>query len=127
MPLDQSLITLADRSSDAAPIVLSLDSGAAFLSESGTEVSVGEDIHDCLSKRLGVVPHQGVLAVLHIEAFGTDRCMIESNFPPDGRSSGFIPTMNAYKHILSGLSQDEKLDVFAHNAARVYRLDIPGL
>ena len=64
---------------------------------------------------------------LAIEAFGTDRCMIESNFPPDGRSSGFIPTLNAYKHILSGLSRDEKLDVFARNAARVYRLDIPGL
>lgn len=64
---------------------------------------------------------------LAIEAFGTDRCMIESNFPPDGRSSGFIPTLNAYKQILKGLSQDEKLDVFARNAARVYRLDIPGL
>lgn len=64
---------------------------------------------------------------LAIEAFGTERCMIESNFPPDGRSSGFIPTLNAYKHILKDLSPDEKLDVFARNAARVYRLDIPGL
>jgi hypothetical protein len=27
-----------------------------------------------------------------IDAFGTSRCLIESNFPPDGRSSGFIPT-----------------------------------
>lgn len=64
---------------------------------------------------------------LAIEAFGTRRCMIESNFPPDGRSGGFVPTLNAYKHILAGLSQDEKRDVFARNAARVYRLDISGL
>lgn len=64
---------------------------------------------------------------LAIEAFGTHRCLIESNFPPDGRSGGFVPTLNAYKHILRGLSSDEKLDVFARNAARTYRLDIAGL
>lgn len=64
---------------------------------------------------------------LAIEAFGTDRCLFESNFPPDGRSGGFNPTLNAYKHILKDLSQDEKLDVFARNSARVYKLDIPGL
>lgn len=64
---------------------------------------------------------------LAIEAFGTDRCLFESNFPPDGRSSGFIPTVNAYKHVLRGLSDSEKRDVFGRNAARVYRLDVPGL
>ncbi len=64
---------------------------------------------------------------LAVEAFGTDRCLFESNFPPDGRSGGFIPTLNAYKHILRDLTPDEKLDVFARNAARVYSLDIPGL
>lgn len=64
---------------------------------------------------------------LAIEAFGPGRCMIESNFPPDSRSAGFIPTLNAYKHILSGLSEDEKRDVFGRNAARVYRLDLDGL
>lgn len=62
-----------------------------------------------------------------IDAFGIDRCMMESNFPPDGRSGGFIPTWNAYKHILSGCSAEEKAKLFARNAARVYRLAIPGL
>ncbi|MBD0316745.1 MAG: amidohydrolase family protein [Nitrospiraceae bacterium] len=62
-----------------------------------------------------------------IEAFGVDRCMMESNFPPDGRSGGFIPTWNAYKQILSGCSAEEKANLFARNAARVYRLDIPGI
>jgi predicted TIM-barrel fold metal-dependent hydrolase len=62
-----------------------------------------------------------------IDAFGVDRCMMESNFPPDGRSSGFIPTWNAYKHILSGCSIEEKAKLFARNAARIYRLDIPNI
>jgi predicted TIM-barrel fold metal-dependent hydrolase len=62
-----------------------------------------------------------------IDAFGVDRCMMESNFPPDGRSGGFIPTWNAYKHILSGCSAEERANLFARNAARVYRLDIPGV
>jgi len=62
-----------------------------------------------------------------IDAFGTDRCMMESNFPPDGRSAGYIPTLNAYKHILKEFSQDEKRALFAGNAVRVYRLDIPGI
>lgn len=67
------------------------------------------------------------LVDLAIDAFGPDRCMIETNFPPDGRSAGFIPTLNAYKHILAGLSEEERRDVFGRNAARVYQLDIPGL
>ena len=28
-----------------------------------------------------------------IEAFGVDRCLMESNFPPDGRSCGHVPLM----------------------------------
>lgn len=60
-----------------------------------------------------------------IDAFGTERCIVESNFPPDGRSAGYIPTLNAYKHILKDASPEEKLDLFARNAMRVYRLDLP--
>lgn len=30
-----------------------------------------------------------------VEAFGADRCMMESNFPPDARSCGFVPLWNA--------------------------------
>lgn len=62
-----------------------------------------------------------------LDCFGADRCMVASNFPPDGRSCGYIPLMNAYKHILRGCSADEKARIFARNAARVYRLDIAGL
>lgn len=59
-----------------------------------------------------------------IEAFGPDRCMMESNFPPDGRSTGYVPLWNAYKHILRGYSADEKRALFSGTAARVYRLEI---
>jgi L-fuconolactonase len=60
-----------------------------------------------------------------IEAFGPDRCMMESNFPPDGRSSGYVPTWNAYKHILRDYSAAEKAALFSGTATRVYRLELP--
>jgi predicted TIM-barrel fold metal-dependent hydrolase len=62
-----------------------------------------------------------------IDCFGVERCMLESNFPPDGRSCGFVPLWNAYKHILKGMTPDEKAAIFGLNAARIYRLDLPGL
>ena len=62
-----------------------------------------------------------------IEAFGPARAMMESNFPPDGRSGGYVPVWNAYKHILKDFSADEKAALFHRNAASVYRLAIPGL
>jgi len=57
-----------------------------------------------------------------IEAFGAGRCMLESNFPPDGRSCGYIPLWNAFKHILRSVSKGEKTALFSGTAARIYRL-----
>lgn len=62
-----------------------------------------------------------------IAAFGPERCMLESNFPPDGRSGGFVPLWNAFKHILRDHSPDEKAALFHRTAMRVYRLDLPGM
>ena len=61
-----------------------------------------------------------------IEAFGPTRCMMESNFPPDGRSGGFVPTWNALKHIVRAASPGEKHDLFYETVARVYRLVLPA-
>jgi predicted TIM-barrel fold metal-dependent hydrolase len=61
-----------------------------------------------------------------IEAFGASRCMMESNFPPDGRSGGFVPTWNALKHIVRAASPGEKHDLFYGTVARVYRLALPA-
>jgi predicted TIM-barrel fold metal-dependent hydrolase len=60
-----------------------------------------------------------------IAAFGVERCMMESNFPPDGRSGGFVPTWNALKHIVRAASRDEKNALFHDTAARVYRINLP--
>lgn len=59
-----------------------------------------------------------------IEAFGADRCMMESNFPPDGRSCGYVPLWNALKHVVRGASAEEKTALFSGTATRIYRLDL---
>lgn len=62
-----------------------------------------------------------------IEAFGAERCMMESNFPPDGRSCGFVPLWNAMKHVVRDCSAEQKADLFHRTAARVYRIDLNAL
>lgn len=59
-----------------------------------------------------------------VEAFGPKRCMMESNFPPDGRSSGFVPTWNAYKILTKDYTADEKAALYSQTAAQTYRLSI---
>ncbi len=61
-----------------------------------------------------------------IEAFGTNRCLMESNYPPDARSCGFVPTWNALKYAVRGASAAEKAALFHDNAARIYRIAPPA-
>jgi L-fuconolactonase len=56
-----------------------------------------------------------------IEAFGAERCMFESNFPPDRDSGTYGATWNAFKRIAKGCSAQEKAALFSGTAARVYR------
>lgn len=58
-----------------------------------------------------------------IEAFGADRCMMESNYPPDSRSCGYVPLWNALKTIVRGASTGEKKALFHDTAMRVYRIN----
>ena len=60
-----------------------------------------------------------------IEAFGANRCMFESNFPPDKQSGGYTELWNAFKRITSGASAAEKTALYSGTAARVYRLTAP--
>jgi predicted TIM-barrel fold metal-dependent hydrolase len=60
-----------------------------------------------------------------IEAFGADRCMFESNFPPDKQSCGYTELWNAFKRITAGASAAEKKALYSGTAARVYRLAAP--
>lgn len=60
-----------------------------------------------------------------IEVFGADRCMMESNFPPDGISCGWVPLWNALKLVTRGCSADERSELFVGTGARFYRIDLP--
>ena len=60
-----------------------------------------------------------------IEAFGVNRCMFESNFPPDKQSCGYTELWNAFKRITSGASAAEKTALYSGTAARVYRITTP--
>lgn len=57
-----------------------------------------------------------------IELFGPERCMFESNFPPDKVSFSYLVAWNAYKRVVTGFSASERRNLFHDNAARVYRL-----
>ena len=59
-----------------------------------------------------------------IEAFGTDRCMFESNFPVDKESFSYAVYWNACKRLTQGASADERAALFSRTAARFYRLDL---
>ncbi len=59
-----------------------------------------------------------------IEAFGTSRCMFESNFPVDKGSYSYAAYWNACKILAKGASADEKANLFSRTAARFYRLDL---
>jgi predicted TIM-barrel fold metal-dependent hydrolase len=60
-----------------------------------------------------------------IEAFGVDRCMFESNFPPDKHSCGYTELWNAFKRITANASASEKTALYSGTAARVYRMTVP--
>jgi L-fuconolactonase len=59
-----------------------------------------------------------------IEAFGTKRCMFESNFPVDKGYCSYPVLWNAFKRLAAGCSADEKADLFSRTAASVYRLPL---
>jgi predicted TIM-barrel fold metal-dependent hydrolase len=59
-----------------------------------------------------------------IRAFGTGRCMFESNFPVDKGSYSYVTLWNAFKKLTRDHSQPDRERLFSKTAARVYRLDI---
>jgi predicted TIM-barrel fold metal-dependent hydrolase len=59
-----------------------------------------------------------------IDAFGPDRAMFESNFPPDKGQCSYQVIFNTFKRIAAQYSEAEKTALFAKTAARVYRLQL---
>jgi predicted TIM-barrel fold metal-dependent hydrolase len=56
-----------------------------------------------------------------IEQFGPNRCMFESNFPPDKVGYSYNVLYNAFKRLSAGYSPSERAALFHDTAARVYR------
>jgi len=59
-----------------------------------------------------------------IEAFGVDRAMFESNFPPDKGQCSYQVIFNAFKRITASMSEAEKDALFSGTAMNVYRLEL---
>ena len=59
-----------------------------------------------------------------IEEFGANRCMLESNFPPDKQTCGYGVLWNAFKRITEKYSDAEKADLYRDTAARFYKLEV---
>ena len=59
-----------------------------------------------------------------IEAFGPDRCMFESNFPPDKGQCSYQVIFNAFKRIAAQYSEAEKTALFSKTATDFYRLKL---
>jgi predicted TIM-barrel fold metal-dependent hydrolase len=57
-----------------------------------------------------------------IEVFGPNRCMFESNFPPDKGSSSYTVLWNQFKKLTKSFSKLERAAMFHDTAMRVYRL-----
>jgi predicted TIM-barrel fold metal-dependent hydrolase len=59
-----------------------------------------------------------------IEQFGPNRCMFESNFPPDKVSHSYNVLYNAFKRLSREYSPDERAAMFHDTATRVYRINV---
>jgi L-fuconolactonase len=58
-----------------------------------------------------------------IEAFGTVRCLFESNFPVDKGSYSYGTGWNAFKRLTQGANPSERDALFRKNALALYRID----
>ena len=57
-----------------------------------------------------------------IEQFGPNRCMFESNFPPDKVGHSYNVLFNAFKRMSKSYSAAERAAMFQGTAERVYRI-----
>ena len=59
-----------------------------------------------------------------IEQFGPDRCMFESNFPPDKVGYSYNVLYNAFKRLSKDYSATERASLFHDTATRVYHIGV---
>ena len=59
-----------------------------------------------------------------IDLFGPERCMFESNFPPDKVGYSYNVLYNAFKRLSAAYSASERAALFHDTAATVYRVEV---
>lgn len=59
-----------------------------------------------------------------LNAFGPERCLAESNFPPDKHGYSYPAFWNALKILSRDYSPGERANLFKDTACRVYKLDL---
>ena len=59
-----------------------------------------------------------------IEQFGPERCMFESNFPPDKVGHSYNVLFNGFKMLSTDYSTAERANLFHDTATRVYRIGV---
>lgn len=57
-----------------------------------------------------------------IDSFGTDRCMVGSNWPVDRLYSSYDLITGYYRDFVSGLSLDEQTAILSGNATRIFKV-----
>ncbi|MGB5831541.1 MAG: amidohydrolase family protein [Thiohalocapsa sp.] len=57
-----------------------------------------------------------------LEAFGPQRCMVGSNFPPERLTSTYAKVRSAFETLFAELSQDEREMLYYRTAEHVYRV-----
>ena len=57
-----------------------------------------------------------------IEAFGTDRIVMGTNWPVDRLFSSYPDVINAYAEIIKGFGRDDQVKLFSANAERIFRI-----
>jgi predicted TIM-barrel fold metal-dependent hydrolase len=89
---------------------------------------LGMDLNGTIPAETGTTGSEALAAAWRpyvetcIEAFGVQRAMFESNFPPDKAAGSYGATWNAFKRIAQACSEEEKDRLFRGTAAETYRI-----
>ena len=59
-----------------------------------------------------------------IDLFGTERCMLASDFPTDRLFASFDATMGTLADAVADFTENERRALYARNANRIYRLGL---
>jgi predicted TIM-barrel fold metal-dependent hydrolase len=92
-----------------------------------TELARRPNVHTKLSG-LGTFAHRCDVEVYHpviertVAIFGPDRCMFGSNFPIEKLWTSYAHLAEVFDTCLAGYSDDERDDILANVATRLYRL-----